>query len=232
MKHLILFGIILSSALCSYKAQSDEYRLRPQTLLNSALIEAAKRGNVVQINALLKRNANPNQGNVQKATALHFASYFGHLTIAELLVNAQAQIDAKNSSSQDFTFPMISNKHGGVTPLMLACSRGNAAVVKYLLQKGAAVDQQDDVGQTALIYAILSNGDWPNKKLSPTQKNIVLMLLAHGANPYIEDDYGLHALYYYERIAELVPDGLRLVVQKNAAHQDKLYLALLDYKNY
>ncbi|BDC35109.1 hypothetical protein Noda2021_10670 [Candidatus Dependentiae bacterium Noda2021] len=230
MKLLILFGIILVPVTSCHIAQSSDLRLRPQALLNSALIEAAKRGNVVQTNALLKKNANPNQGNMQKATALHFASYFGHVTIAELLVNAQAQVDAQNASSQDFTFPVISNKHGGVTPLMLACSRGNAAIVSYLLKKGAAVNQQDDVGQTALTYTILSNGDWPNKKLSQTQKNIVLMLLAQGANPYIEDDYGLHPLYYYERIAELVSDGLRLVVQKEAAQLDKLYMALLDYK--
>jgi hypothetical protein len=41
----------------------------------------------------------------------------------------------------------------GKTPLMLAAQRGMLEVMKALMAKGAQVDQQDNEGRTALIYA-------------------------------------------------------------------------------
>ena len=45
----------------------------------------------------------------------------------------------------------VSSFPGNVTPLMLACMRGHASCAHLLLERGAAVDQLDDDGDTALM---------------------------------------------------------------------------------
>ena len=56
-------------------------------------------------------------------TALHWAAYQDDLEIAELLVRAGANVKAANRY--------------GVTPLSLACTNGNGAMVELLLKAGA-----------------------------------------------------------------------------------------------
>lgn len=231
MKHTFKLFFIAASLFCCITTPS-ELPIRQQAMINHALIEAAKRGNMIQTNSLLRRKADPDAINANHNTPLHFASYLGHINIAQILVTARANVNYKNKSSKDFSFSLLSNEHGGVTPLMLACSKGNLALILYLLEQGADVNAQDNLGQTPLTYAVLINKEWPNKKLTPNQINIIQILLAHGANPYIEDDYGLTPLYYYERIAELVFLSNKWTAQPEALQQDKLYLSMLHYKAY
>ena len=56
-------------------------------------------------------------------TALHWAAYLDDLVMAKLLLNAKADVNAAN--------------HYGVTPLSLACTNGNEAIVELLLAAGA-----------------------------------------------------------------------------------------------
>ena len=56
-------------------------------------------------------------------TALHWAAYHDDLEIARLLVRAGANVKAANRY--------------GVTPLSLACTNGNGAMVELLLKAGA-----------------------------------------------------------------------------------------------
>jgi ankyrin repeat protein len=229
---LLLKQFFMALFLFSPYTLSADRATRTQALINNALIEASKKGNVVHTQALLKRKADPNASTAEGNMSLHFAAYKGHYAIARLLIAAHAQINAKNSTSKDFSFPLISNEQGGATPLMLACSQGNAHLISLLLEEGADVNAQDDIGQTALTYALLVNKQWPNCRLSSTQKTILQMLLAHGANPYLEDDYGLTPLYYYERMAELTFTGNEWIVDARTLHNDKLYNQMLHHKVY
>lgn len=231
MKHTSKLFFI---AVCLFfaSAKSAEGAIRAQAVVNNALLEAAKLGNVTQVQNLLKRRENPNTSNMHANTPLHFAAHRGHQAIAQVLVAAQANINARNSSCAEFSFGHISNTHGGVTPLMLACSQGNLGVVTYLLTQGAEVNAQDHIGQTALTYALLTNKEWPNCALTIAQKAIIYALISHGANPYLEDDYGLTPLYYYERMAELFFNGNEWTVDTSRLQNDKLYNALLHSKVY
>lgn len=69
------------------------------------------------------------------------------------------------------------------TPLMIAATSMNPDVVKALLELGARPDEQDSSGETALRRAV-NEGHIDNLKL----------LLAHGADVNIKDNYGMSTL--------------------------------------
>jgi ankyrin repeat protein len=68
---------------------------------------------------------------------------------------------------------------GGRTPLMWASDKGHVAVVRWLLDQGAAIDDQDPDGFTALWLAC-SRGRTP----------VVGLLMERGADPTIAGERG------------------------------------------
>jgi len=224
--YILLFSVILPCFLCA----SPLYTKR-QTSIGKALINAAKAGNHQLVKKLLARKAIPNYSDEMGNTSLHFASFYGFWEIMTMLVEAQVDINSANKSNQEYIFAILSNKHGGTSPLMLACLSGNTATVEYLIKNGANVNQQDDNGQVPLTYAIMSYPEWPNKHLTPQQKEIIKLLIDNGANPSIQDIHDLNPLYYYRCVAELVPslnDSTKLVANPEAANKDPLYQKLKD----
>ena len=67
------------------------------------------------------------------------ASSAGHESVARLLLDKGAKVDAASKDGQ--------------TPLIVASSAGNESVARLLLDKGAKVDAASKVGQTPLIVA-------------------------------------------------------------------------------
>ena len=59
----------------------------------------------------------------------------------------------------------------GLTELMLCASEGDLEECKRLLDQGANINQQDDKGATALIYAVLNNCE-----------EVTRLLLSNGAD--------------------------------------------------
>lgn len=76
-------------------------------------------------------------------SALHWASYFGQYSAANVLISQGADV---NLEAPDL-----------VTPLLLAAAQGHNEIVRLLLQKGAKVGHSDIVGNTALMYATAGN---------------------------------------------------------------------------
>ena len=74
-----------------------------------------------------------------KYTALHRASYNGHLDVAEFLISVGAKIDAQTLD--------------GWQPLHCACRWNKAKVARLLLEKGANVNAQSNGKQTPLHLA-------------------------------------------------------------------------------
>ncbi|GKU10748.1 unnamed protein product, partial [Fusarium langsethiae] len=68
-------------------------------------------------------------GTTKRFTDLMIASYYGHHVIVKLLLDKDAEIDAKDEN--------------GRTPLSWAARNGHDAVVKLLLDKGAEIDAKD-----------------------------------------------------------------------------------------
>jgi ankyrin repeat protein len=75
-----------------------------------------------------------------------------------------------------------------VTPLIASIKSGEPEIAELLIAKGARLNEQDDEGKTALIYAASSpSSDWDfTNRIKP--------LIVAGADPNIQDDEGYTAL--------------------------------------
>ena len=84
-------------------------------------------------------------------TALHWAAYHDDLETAKLLVDAKADVKAANRY--------------GVTPLSLACTNGNEAMVELLLDAGADPNARLRGDETPLMTAARTGKLGPVKAL-------------------------------------------------------------------
>jgi ankyrin repeat protein len=101
-------------------------------------------------------------------TALHHAAEGGHFDIMAYLLCNEAQASIKDAS--------------GMTPLMLACTKGPVEVVQILLlpgaKKGQGLDERDKNGETALHHAATGG-----------HKRVVSLLLKKGAKASKKDQW-------------------------------------------
>ena len=104
------------------------------------LADAAMRGDVAAVTALLNGGADVNEPRSDGATALHWAAYGDHPDLAALLIGAGADVAVRNRA--------------GVTPLSLAAETGNASMVERLLDAGADIGDTLPNGETALMMAV------------------------------------------------------------------------------
>ncbi|MGA2854740.1 MAG: ankyrin repeat domain-containing protein, partial [Verrucomicrobiota bacterium] len=140
----------------------------------SALLNAASRGNKAMVEFLLERGADVNATDSNGATALHRAAASGFLSVAEVLIQHKANLEAHTSKQNE-----------GQTPLHRAATQGHPAMVALLAAKGADVNARDAAGMTPIIRAALSG-----------QVEVLDKLLKAGAKPDIEDDSGRTALIF------------------------------------
>jgi ankyrin repeat protein len=140
-----------------------------------ALLDAAKRGDVAAVKALLKEGADPNAAQGDGLTALHLAAQQGSLDVTKALLDAKADIAAKTriggytplhlaAQGAHATLvkalldagadPAAVTTTSGVTPLHLAAKAlGGEAAVRELLKRGSPVNALEKGGQTALMFA-------------------------------------------------------------------------------
>lgn len=109
-------------------------------------------------------------------TPLALASFFGHVELAEWLINRGANLDlaAKNQmqvapihaaaggKNLEIVRALVeagadvnARQHGGFTALHAAAQDGNEAMTAYLLEKGADRNARADNNQCALDFALL-----------------------------------------------------------------------------
>jgi ankyrin repeat protein len=106
----------------------------------SVLMLAALKGFLPLVKQLVENDADVNKPGW---TPLHYAASGGHVSIVEFLLENSAYIDAESPN--------------GSTPLMMAAMYGSPESVKVLIQAGADLTIKNQLGLTALDFAVRGN---------------------------------------------------------------------------
>jgi ankyrin repeat protein len=176
------------------------------------------------IEALLEKGANINAKSSQGETALEIALIAQEDKIAKLLIENGADFMkekkggfyplltaiAKNNiplvelmlSKADVN---LNKKTGekGLFPLKIAVLNGGIEILKYLLQNKVNVNLQDELGNTALHYAVLTHN-----------YNKIGLLIDAGASPQIKNKKGDSALKLAEKFQRLINPKARMAYQE------------------
>ena len=172
----------------------DERRLlaRKKLRLQRELLQAARGGDYHDVSLLLGEGAETEWTEENEGiTALHFAARYGHIRVANLLLEAGADIEARSDAFGD---EWVVRSEKGRTPLIWAaagrdCPRLQERMCRFLLDKGGDVNARNDSGRTALQEAAMSvhhHGIDPR----PTME----LLLKRGAHINAYDKYHWTAL--------------------------------------
>jgi ankyrin repeat protein len=103
----------------------------------SVLMLAALKGYLPLVQKLVDKDADVNKTGW---TPLHYAASGGHVPVIAHLLDHSAYIDAESPN--------------GTTPLMMAAMYGSPEAVKHLIQAGADLTIKNQLGLTALDFAI------------------------------------------------------------------------------
>ena len=154
------------------------------------LVEAVKRQNERAVPALLQQRADVNATEPDGATALHWAVHWDAVDTAQMLIDAGARINVRNEL--------------GITPLLLACTNGNAGMIGKLLAAGADPNIASPNGESPLMLAARTSS-----------AGAINLLLAHGANVNArESSRNQTALMW--AVAERRPDIVRVLIDRGA----------------
>ncbi|NDZ79496.1 hypothetical protein G3I19_13390 [Streptomyces sp. SID10853] len=193
---------------------------------DSAVLEAAGRGDTAAVRAALAAGADLEARDAHGRTALLLAAIGDHVEAARLLVADGADPDAQDDRDDS---PWLAtgvtgsvammrvllpagpdlkqrNRFGGIA-LIPASERGHVDYVRALLREtDIDVDHVNQLGWTALLEAVIL-GDG-----GPAHQEIVGLLLAAGAAPGLPDGDGVTALRHAEqrgftRIADALRDA-------------------------
>jgi ankyrin repeat protein len=158
---------------------------------DAPLLRAAKSQHPERVAALLKQHTDPNISSGDGTTALHWATHWNDLAMADSLIQAGANVNAATQLGATPLYlacingsgPMVNKLLGAganaraalVTgeSVLMTCSRaGNVEAVKELLRHGADVNgKESSHDQTALMWAVAER-----------HPGVVEMLVEYGAD--------------------------------------------------
>jgi ankyrin repeat protein len=158
--------------------------------INSAVADAAMKGDAAALRALIQRKADVNAVQPDGATAIQWAAYRNDLDMADILIAAGADVKLANRE--------------GATPLWLAAENGSARMIGKLLEAGADPNGRTPNGETPLMMAA-RNGNVAALEL----------LLDHKADPSLKENLrGTTALMW--AVEQSHPEAVRTLAERGA----------------
>ena len=197
-----LIAMLLS---CSSAASEEE---RDGTML----LDAVRAGKLVEVRSILGQ-ADLEARDAQGRTALLLATLANNIEIAQALIEAGADVNAKDAikdtpylyagaEGRDEILKLIlatgsanlkdTNRYGG-TALIPAADKGHPSTVRILIEAGVHIDHVNNLGWTALMEAVIL-GDG-----GPVYQEIVGILVDAGARQ-IPDRDGVTPLEHARRL--------------------------------
>ena len=138
--------------------------------IESAFLNAAKKGDLARIKSLLDNNRELDLDNVKTSIfglrPLHLAAENDHVQVVEFLLAKGANVNATEREMAN-------------TPLHVAAYKGHTQIAELLLSKGADINAQNKNGSTPLYEAVL----WGRMRM-------VEVLIAKGADVNTKDSDG------------------------------------------
>ena len=202
--HNIQLLMVMSLVFCGQTMFAMDADMAGQALWN-----AARLGNLENVQAAIAAGANVNTANNAGITPLMFALWGRNLGIVQALILAGLDVNVRNDN--------------GGTALMSAACFDHLGIVQALIAAGADVNLVDNDGGTALICAVCCNS-----------LNIVEALIAAGADVNargIDDDMTLLMYAALEGSLEMVqaiinadgfdPDQLQPIIDYLHAKENK-----------
>jgi ankyrin repeat protein len=158
--------------------------------INSAVADAAMKGDAAALRALIQKKADVNAVQPDGATAIQWAAYRNDLDMADILIAAGADVKLANRE--------------GATPLWLAAENGSARMIGKLLEAGADPNGRTPNGETPLMMAA-RNGNVAALEL----------LLDHKADPSLKENLrGTTALMW--AVEQSHPEAVRTLAERGA----------------
>ncbi len=137
---------------------------------DTRLADEAKQGHVAKVHALLHEYVDVNAAQGDGMTALHWAAYNDDVEMAELLLGAKVNFEART-------------RVGGITPLLLASKNGSAPLLEALLEAGANANHASETGASALMSAAMTGSVDAVSVLLDHEADVNARERAHGQTP-------------------------------------------------
>lgn len=185
-----------------------------KAILETTFWDAARIGDVAAVRVLLAQGVHPDVRDMREVpwdvTALMHAAENGHLPVVEMLLEAGADVNAKDKGIPSvepggYTSLLRAVRNGhvriarvllkagakandrgpGFYPMSAAAARGSPELINLLLRHGADLNSSDEDERTPLIEAV-----------DEGQLEATKALLKGGANPNAQDELGKTALIH------------------------------------
>lgn len=170
--------IVVESETSKQDSTNQEDLIQKESLSTSRdLIDAVLENDLEKAQALLKEGTDIHQKDEQGWAPIHHAASQGNMEMITLLLQYNADINAKtlcDANSPDYEYR---NDH--YTPLLAATRYGQLEAIQYLIEHGAHVNDKEDLGNTALHFAASSGNI-----------QTVAYLLKHGADVKAANNHG------------------------------------------
>lgn len=180
--------------------------------INEQLMDAVEQNNLLEVKSAIKQGADINykvQGSEHYYyTSLILATSKGHLDIVKYLVKAGADVNIRDNQYNEAKASVAPNldeyvEPAGHTVLMIPSANGDLDMVQYLVKSGVDINAQNNVGETALMFATRRGGRF----------DVVRFLVKSGADINSKCAYGTTTLMwasyggYLDIVRFLVKEG-------------------------